>query len=164
MIPFERRPDFATHRLIDNWHMAKRPRRPARQRRISPGIALGAPAGSPNPRLSPWPGRGPKAGPNPQAAPGFVPWLGPSGKLDLDHALAHPRYWATSRSAVIPEQAARHVAQLWTIKVLWARLEVTMGRDDHCHLRSAQAIVRFWAPGLCLDPFLDQVRAAQHRL
>jgi hypothetical protein len=61
------------------------------------------------------------------------------------------------------EQVVGHVAQRWTIEVLFADFKELMG-SDHYQMRSARAIVRFWALGLCLYQFLDEVRATHHQL
>ena len=83
-------------------------------------------------------------------------------KLDPDDDLEHTHYWATSRLDDTLEQVIGHVSQRWTIEILFADFKELMG-SDHYQMRSAQAIVRFWALGLCLYQFLDEVRAT-HRL
>jgi len=82
-------------------------------------------------------------------------------KLDPDDDPEHTRYWFTSRRDDTLEQVIGHVAQRWTIEVLFADFKELMG-SDHYQMRSARAIVRFWALGLCLYQFLDEVRAT-HR-
>jgi hypothetical protein len=83
-------------------------------------------------------------------------------KLDPDDDLEHTRYWVTSRLDDTLEQVVGHVAQRWTIEVLFADFKELMG-SDHYQMRSARAIVRFWALGLCLYQFLDEVRATHRR-
>ena len=45
----------------------------------------------------------------------------------------------------------------WAIEVLFADLKELMGSDQY-QIRSAQAIVRFWALALCLYQYLDEQR------
>jgi hypothetical protein len=84
-------------------------------------------------------------------------------KLNPDDPPDAWRYWATSRLEDNLTQVVGHVAQRWTIEVLFADFKELMG-SDHYQIRSAQGIVRFWAVGLCLYQFLDEVRAAHQRL
>ena len=84
-------------------------------------------------------------------------------KLDPDDDLKHTRYWATSRLDDTLEEVVGHAAQRWTIEVLFADFKELMG-SDHYQIHSARGIVRFWALGLCLYQFLDEVRAAHRRL
>ena len=84
-------------------------------------------------------------------------------KLDPDGDLEHTCYWATSRLDDTLEQVVGHAAQRWTIEVLFADFKELMG-SDHYQIRSACGIVRFWALGLCLYQFLDEVRATHYRL
>jgi hypothetical protein len=84
-------------------------------------------------------------------------------KLDPDDDVEHTRYWATSRLDDTLEEVVGHAAQRWTIEVLFADFKELLG-GDHYQMRSAQGIVRFWALGLCLYQFLDEVRATHHRL
>lgn len=96
-------------------------------------------------------------------------WVGKLGpcqvlivKLNLDDPPEAWRYWATSRLDNL-EQVVGHVAQRWSIEVLFADFKELMG-SDHYQIRSAQGIVRFWAVGLCLYQFFDEVRATHQRL
>lgn len=84
-------------------------------------------------------------------------------KLDPDGDLEHTHYWATSRRDDTLEEVVGHVAKRWTIEVLFADFKELMG-SDHYQMRSARAIVRFWALGLCLYQFLDEVRATHRRI
>jgi len=84
-------------------------------------------------------------------------------KPDPQASPEQTRYWATSRLEDSLEQVVAHVAQRWTIEQLFADFKELMG-SDHYQFRSAQGIVRFWALGLCLFQFLDQVRATHYRL
>jgi hypothetical protein len=58
------------------------------------------------------------------------------------------------------EQVVQAVALRWTVETLFADFKELVG-SDHYQLRSAQAILRFWALGLCLYQYLDSLR---HRL
>ena len=49
------------------------------------------------------------------------------------------------------------VATRWTIEALFADLKELMGSDQY-QIRSARAIVRFWAFALCLYQYLDEKR------
>ncbi len=84
-------------------------------------------------------------------------------KLDPDDDLEHTRYWATSRPDDTLEQVVGHAARRWDIEVLFADFKELMG-SDHYQMRSARGILRFWALGLCLYRFLDEVRAAHYRI
>ncbi len=79
-------------------------------------------------------------------------------KLDPTDPPERTRYFVTSRLDDSLEQVVGHIAQRWTIEVLFADCKELMG-TDHYQMRSAQAIVRFWALGLCLYQFLDETRA-----
>ena len=82
-------------------------------------------------------------------------------KLRLNDGIDKAYFWITSRRQDTLEQVIGHVAQRWTIEVLFADFKELMG-SDHYQIRSAQGIIRFWALGLCLYQFLDEVRAT-HR-
>ena len=69
----------------------------------------------------------------------------------------HYRYWVTSRLTDTLDQVVAAAATRWTIEVLFADLKELMGSDQY-QVRSAQAIVRFWALGLCLYQYLDEQR------
>ena len=74
------------------------------------------------------------------------------------------RYWVTSRLADTLAEVVAAVAMRWTIEVLFADLKELLGSDQY-QIRSAQAIVRFWALALCLYQYLDEqrVRLRQER-
>ena len=84
-------------------------------------------------------------------------------KLHPDDPVDQCDYWATSRIDDTLEQVIAHVAQRWTIEVLFADFKELMG-SDHYQLRSAQGLLRFWALGLCLYQFLDEVRVTHRQL
>lgn len=74
------------------------------------------------------------------------------------------RYWVTSRLEDALDEVVAAVAMRWTIETLFADLKELMGSDQY-QIRSAQAIVRFWALALCLYQYLDEqrVRLRQER-
>jgi len=73
------------------------------------------------------------------------------------------RYWVTSRLTDSLEQVVAAAATRWTIEVLFADLKELMGSDQY-QVRSAQAIIRFWALGLCLYQYLDEQRGGLQAL
>jgi len=186
---FEPPPDTHTHVLIDCWYMAKRVWRAARQRGwdVTGGLksnrvmrvidpdgtrrwvkvreyAAGLTADDFEEVL--WPTEEGDKMVYAHLVKTWVRGLGPCQvlivKLHLDDDLEDTRYWATSRLEGTLEQVIGHVAQRWTIEVLFADFKELMG-SDHYQMRSARGIVRFWALGLCLYQFLDEVRATHRR-
>jgi hypothetical protein len=75
----------------------------------------------------------------------------------LDAPLSETRYWVTSRLHDSLEQVVAAAAMRWTIETLFADFKELMGAD-HYQVRSAQAILRFWALGLFLYQYLDEQR------
>jgi len=73
------------------------------------------------------------------------------------------RFFATSRLKDSLEQVVTAAAKRWTVETLFADFKELMGSDQY-QLHSAQAIVRFWALGLCLYQFLDSLRHRLERL
>lgn len=71
-----------------------------------------------------------------------------------------PRFYITTRLTDSLEQVVQAMALRWTVQTLFADFKELMGSDQY-QLHSAEAIVRFWALGLCLYQFLDSQR---HRL
>jgi hypothetical protein len=78
-------------------------------------------------------------------------------KWEPDASPAATRYWVTSRLDDSLEQVVAAAAMRWTIETLFADLKELMGAD-HYQVRSAQAILRFWALGLFLYQYLDEQR------
>lgn len=78
-------------------------------------------------------------------------------KPGADAPVNQARYWVTSRLEDTLEQVVAVAAQRWAIETLFADFKELMG-SDHYQVRSAQAIVRFWALGLCLYQYLDEQR------
>jgi hypothetical protein len=187
---FEPAPDTQTHVLTDSWYAARRIWQAARQRDWD--ITCGLKSNRPMRLLQPdgtrrWPSVRQYAASLPADAFTAVTWprqdgekvvyahlvktwvrkLGPCQvlitKLHPDDPVDQCYYWATSRMDDTLEQVIAHVAQRWTIEVLFADFKELLG-SDHYQLRSAQGLLRFWALGLCLYQFLDEVRVAHRRL
>lgn len=78
-------------------------------------------------------------------------------KSVLDASPSETRYWVTSRLQDDLEQVVTAAATRWTIETLFADFKELMGAD-HYQVRSAQAILRFWALGLFLYQYLDEQR------
>jgi len=55
------------------------------------------------------------------------------------------------------------IAKRWTVETLFADFKELMGSDQY-QLRSAEAIRRFWALGLCLYQYLDSLRLRLEKL
>jgi hypothetical protein len=187
---FEPAPDTQTHVLTDSWYAARRIWRAALQRGwdITCGLRSNRPMrlieldGSHRwlsvseyaATLTPddftaiaWPTQEGEKIVYAHLVKTWVRKLGPCQvlitKLHPDDPLDQCYYWATSRLDDTLEQVVGHVAQRWTIEVLFADFKELMG-SDHYQIRSAQGILRFWALGLCLYQFFDEVRVAHHRL
>lgn len=78
-------------------------------------------------------------------------------KPTLDAPRSQCRYWVTSRLKDTLDQVVAAAATRWTIESLFADLKELMGSDQY-QIRSAQAIVHFWALSLCLYQYLDEQR------
>ena len=81
-------------------------------------------------------------------------------KTKADDPDENPRFYVTTRLCDTLEQVVQAMALRWTVETLFADFKELMGSDQY-QLHSAEAIVRFWALGLCLYQFLDSLR---HRL
>jgi hypothetical protein len=187
---FEPPPDTPTHLLTDSWYMARRIWRAARQRGwdVSGGlksnrvIRINAREGSQRwlevrhyaatltrddfqPLL--WPTQEGDKLVYAHLVKTWVRKLGPCQvlivKRDPTDPLEKTRYFVTSRLEDTLEQVVGHLSHRWIIETLFADCKELMGAD-HYQMRSAQAIVRFWALGLCLYQFLDDIRATHGRL
>ena len=73
------------------------------------------------------------------------------------------RFFITTRLQDDIHQVVQAVALRWTIETLFADFKELMGSDQY-QLRTAEAIQRFWALGLCLYQFLDSLRHRLQRL
>ena len=73
------------------------------------------------------------------------------------------RFYVTTRLADTPEQVVQAMALRWTVETLFADFKELMGSDQY-QLHSAEAIIRFWALGLCLYQFLDSLRHQLKRI
>jgi hypothetical protein len=70
------------------------------------------------------------------------------------------RFYITTRLQDSLEQVVQTMALRWTVETLFADFKELMSSDQY-QLHSAEAIIRFWALGLCLYQYLDSLR---HRL
>jgi hypothetical protein len=187
---FEPPPSTHTHVLIDCWYMAKRIWRAARQRGwdVTGGLKsnrvlrmiepdgrrrwmkvreYAASLTADDFEEVTWPTKEGDKVVYAHLVKTWVRKLGPCQvlivKLNPHDDLEDTRYWATSRLDDTLQQVVSHAAQRWAIEVLFADFKELMG-SDHYQLRSACGIVRFWALGLCLYQFLDEVRATHRRV
>lgn len=78
-------------------------------------------------------------------------------KFTPDAPASQFRFWVTSRLADTLDAVVAAVAMRWAIETLFADLKELLGSDQY-QVRSAQAIVRFWALALCLYQYLDEQR------
>ena len=67
------------------------------------------------------------------------------------------RFYVTTRLADTLEQVVQAMALRWTVETLFADFKELIGSDQY-QLHSAEAIIRFWALGLCLYQYLDSLR------
>jgi hypothetical protein len=67
------------------------------------------------------------------------------------------RFYVTTRLADTLKQVVQAMALRWTVETLFADFKELMGSDQY-QLHSAEAIIRFWALGLCLYQYLDSLR------
>ena len=82
------------------------------------------------------------------------------GKTAIDDPGEKARFYVTTRLSDTLEQVVQAMALRWTVETLFADFKELMGSDQY-QLHSAEAIIRFWALGLCLYQYLDSLR---HRL
>jgi hypothetical protein len=73
------------------------------------------------------------------------------------------RFYITTRLEDTLEQVVQAVALRWTVETLFADFKELVGSDQY-QLHSAEAILRFWAFGLCLYQYLDSLRHRLERL
>jgi hypothetical protein len=79
-----------------------------------------------------------------------------------DAPASQTRFYITTRLDDTLEQVVETVAKRWIVETLFADLKELMGSDQY-QLRSAEAIQRFWALGLCLYQYLDSLRCRLRR-
>jgi len=73
------------------------------------------------------------------------------------------RFYMTTRLEDPLEQVVQTVALRWGVETFFADFKELMGSDQY-QLHSAEAILRFWALGLCLYQYLDSLRHRLERL
>lgn len=78
-------------------------------------------------------------------------------KTSADDPAEKARFYVTTRLADTLEQVVQAMALRWTVETLFADFKELMGSDQY-QLHSAEAIIRFWALGLCLYQYLDSLR------
>lgn len=78
-------------------------------------------------------------------------------KTSPDDPAEKARFYVTTRLKDTLEQVVQAMALRWTVETLFADFKELMGSDQY-QLHSAEAILRFWALGLCLYQFLDSLR------
>jgi hypothetical protein len=83
----------------------------------------------------------------------------PTAEANGDQA----RFYITTRLEDTLEQVVQTVALRWSVETLFADFKELMGSDQY-QLHSAEAILRFWALGLCLYQYLDSLRHRLERL
>jgi len=84
-------------------------------------------------------------------------------KPAADAPMEQTRFFITTRLQDTLELVIQAAALRWTVETLFADFKELMG-SDHYQLRTAEAIRRFWALGLCLYQFLDGLRHHLQRL
>ncbi len=80
-----------------------------------------------------------------------------------DAPVSQTRFYLTTRLEDTLEQVVGTLAVRWTVETLFEDFKELMGSDQY-QLRSAEAIRRFWALGLCLYQFLDSLRLRLERI
>jgi len=78
-------------------------------------------------------------------------------KTSADDPAEKARFYVTTRLNDTLEQVVQAMALRWTVETLFADFKELMGSDQY-QLHSAEAIIRFWALGLCLYQYLDSLR------
>jgi hypothetical protein len=74
-----------------------------------------------------------------------------------DAPVEQTRFYITTCLDATLEQVVETMAKRWTVETLFADFKELMGSDQY-QLRSAEAIHRFWALGLCLYQYLASQR------
>jgi hypothetical protein len=80
-----------------------------------------------------------------------------------DAPVSQTRFYITTRLEDTLEQVVEAMAKRWTVETLFADFKELMGSDQY-QLHTAEAILRFWALGLCLYQYLDSLRHRLERL
>jgi hypothetical protein len=182
---FEPPPETRTHVLVDSWYTSRRLWRAVRRRGWD--ITAGLKSNRQIRRVSPegqrswmslaqyaaalmpadfeavvWPNQDGGEGVYAHLIQAWIKKLGPCQVLIVKPAADAPasqaRYWATNRCHDPLEQVVTAAARRWAIEALFADFKELMGSDQY-QVRSARAITRFWALGLCVYQYLDEQRA-----
>jgi hypothetical protein len=181
---FEPLPDTCTHVLIDSWYVNKRIWKAVKGRKwhLSGGLKKNHKLRVANPEgEKAWMQVDAYAATLSQAAFQPVRWPNQAGgqtvyahlvrtkvkklgacqvlmvKTSADDPAEKARFYVTTRLNDTPEQVVQAMALRWTVETLFADFKELMGSDQY-QLHSAEAIIRFWALGLCLYQYLDSLR------
>jgi hypothetical protein len=184
---FEPLPDTYTHVLIDSWYVNKRIWKAVKGRKwhLTGGLKKNHKLRITNAEGEPvWLRVDAYAATLPQEAFQAVVWPNQEGgqtvyahlvrtkvkklgacqvlivKTSPDDPGEKARFYVTTRLTDTLEQVVQAMALRWTVETLFADFKELMGSDQY-QLQSAEAILRFWALGLCLYQYLDSLR---HRL
>ena len=184
---FDPLPDTCTHVLIDSWYVNKRIWKAvrARQWHLTGGLKKNHKLRITNVEGEQvWQRVDEYAATLPQAAFRPVVWPNQEGgetvyahlirtkvkklgacqvlivKTSPDDPAEKARFYVTTCLTDTLEQVVHAMALRWTVETLFADFKELMGSDQY-QLHSAEAIIRFWALGLCLYQYLDSLR---HRL
>jgi hypothetical protein len=181
---FEPLPDTCTHVLIDSWYVNKRVWRAVKGRKwhLTGGLKKNHKLRITNTQSEKiWLRVDEYATTLPQEAFQTVVWPNQAGGQTVYAHLVHTkvkklgacqvlivktspddpgekaRFYVTTRLASTLEQVVQAMALRWTVETLFADFKELMGSDQY-QLHSAEAIIRFWALGLCLYQYLDSLR------
>lgn len=184
---FEPLPDTHTHVLIDSWYLNKRIWKAVKARKwdLTGGLKKNHKLRTTNAEGQPiWMEVSDYAAELPKEAFQPVLWPNQEGgqtvyaglirtrvkklgacqvlivKTAADDPGEKARFYITTRCSDHLEQVVQAMAQRWTVETLFADFKELMGSDQY-QLHSAEAIIRFWALGLCFYQYLDSLR---HRL
>jgi len=181
---FEPLPDTCTHVLIDSWYVNKRIWKAVKGRKwhLTGGLKKNHKLRVANPEgEKAWMQVDAYAATLPQEAFRPVIWPNQEGgqtvyahlvrtkvkklgacqvlivKTSADDPAEKARFYVTTRLNDTLEQVVQAMALRWTVETLFADFKELMGSDQY-QLHSAEAIIRFWALGLCLYQYLDSLR------
>ncbi len=188
---FEPLPDTHTHVLVDSWYLNKRLWKAVRQRQwdLTGGLKANHKLRVLDPLTGGWMWLRLDDFAEGLSAEPFEPVLWPSQAGDqrvwaylirtrikklgacqvlivrptADAPVSQTRFYITTRLEDTLEQVVETVAKRWTVETLFEDFKELMGSDQY-QLRSAEAIRRFWALGLCLYQFLDSLRRRLERI
>jgi hypothetical protein len=181
---FEPVPDTHTHVLVDSWYLNKRLWKAVRGRQwdLSGGLKANHKLRLWDPLTQGWQWQRLDRFAAQLCAEPFEPVLWPSqageqrvwaclirtrikklgvcqvliARPTADAPVSQTRFYLTTRLEDTLEQVVETLALRWKVETLFEDFKELMG-SDHYQLRSAEAIRRFWALGLCLYHFPDRL-------